>query len=145
MTHMHLTPTITDSNRFALLALSFRAKKLEEIAVEQSKPVPSQIKLTRLTIDATNYPAMTGGTRKEIAWAEEIRLNFTIFLAKRQSEDLKSLRGGWDKFSESAQASEAKWWIELFERDEKEFGRHTRGHYLSLYAQVIELCDYYWF
>jgi len=143
---MHLTPTIPDhSKRFANLALNFRAKKLEEIAVEQSKPVPSQIKLTRLTIDATNYPAMTGGTPKQIAWAEEIRQNFTIFLAKRQSEDLRALRGGWDQFSQSAQASEARWWIELFERDEKEIGRDTRGCYIRLYAQVIELCDYYWF
>ena len=142
---MHLTPTITDSNLFATLALNFRAKKLEEFAVEQSKPVPSQIKLTRLTIDATIYPAMAGSTPKQIAWADKIRDNFTIFLADKKSDDLDSLRGGWDAFSQSAQASEAKWWIELFERDAIEFGKHTRGHYLSLYAQVIELCDYYWF
>ena len=135
----------TIPDRFALLAISFRAKKLEEIAVEQSKPVPSQIKLTRLTIEATNYPAMAGGTPKQIDWADKIRDNFTIFLADKKSKDLDSLRGGWDAFSQSDQASEARWWIKLFERDAIEFGRHTRGHYLSLYAEVIELCDYYWF
>ena len=140
---MHMNITIPD--RFVLLSIAFRVKKLEEFAVESAKPAPNECKLCRLTIEATIYPAMAGDTPKQIAWAEEIRQNFTIFLADKKSDDLDSLRGGWDAFSQSAQASEAKWWIELFERDEKEFGRHTRGHYLSLYAQVIELCDYYWF
>ena len=143
---MHLTPTIPDhSNRFANLALNFQAKKLEEFAVEAAKPAPNERKLCRLTIEAAIYKPMAGGSPKQIAWAEEIRLNFTIFLAKRQSEDLKSLRGGWDKFSESAQASEAKWWIALFKADSIAFGRDTNGSYISLSAEVFKLCLNLWF
>jgi len=142
---MHLTPTITDSNLFANLALSFRAKKLEEIAVEQSKPVPSQIKLTRLTIEAGIYKPMIGGSPAQRGWAEEIRQNFTHHLCKSLPDDSEPLRGGWDAFTQSTQASSAKWWIALFKADSITFGSDTNGSYISLSAEVFKLCLNLWF